>query len=55
MFLVVGVDREKSVAPPEAGSRVFGYLRLGAHALGLGSRWINQLGGIAVSRSFGNI
>jgi nitroreductase len=52
VFLIVGVDREKSVAPPEDGALVLGYLMLGAHALGLGSCWINQLGVITDEPEF---
>jgi nitroreductase len=52
VFLMVGVDREKSYCPPEDGALVLAYILLAAHSLGLGACWINQLGVITDEPGF---
>ncbi|MDR1870754.1 MAG: nitroreductase [Deltaproteobacteria bacterium] len=52
VFIIVGVDREKSFCPSEDGALVIGYILLAAHDLGLGACWINQLGVISDEPDF---
>ncbi|MDR2422678.1 MAG: nitroreductase family protein [Deltaproteobacteria bacterium] len=52
VFILVGVDREKSVCQSEDGALVIGYILLAAHSLGLGACWINQLGVITDEPEF---
>ncbi|MDR1578053.1 MAG: nitroreductase family protein [Deltaproteobacteria bacterium] len=52
VFIIVGVDQEKSVCQPEDGALVLGYLWLAAQAIGLGACWINQLGVISDEPEF---
>ena len=46
VFIIVSVDPSASFAPQEDGALMLGNILLAAHALGLGSCWINQLGPI---------
>jgi nitroreductase len=52
VFIIVGVDRDKSACPPEDGALVAGYILLAAHDLGLGACWVNQLGVISDEPEF---
>jgi nitroreductase len=52
LFLIAGADKVKSYCPKEDGALVLGNIMLAAHALGLGSVWINQLGAVADEPEF---
>lgn len=52
VFIIVSVDPARSFAPREDGALVLSNMMLAAHALGLGSCWINQLGPIGDEPGF---
>jgi nitroreductase len=52
VFVIVGTHKEKSICPVEDGTLVLSNILLAAHALGLGSCWVNQLGAVGEEPGF---
>ena len=52
LFMIVGADFAASSCPVEDGSLVLGNMMLAAHSLGIGSCWVNQLGGVCDEPGF---